>query len=479
MLFCVINLEQIEMKFTFKNLGAIDIAEVEIYPLTIICGRNNTGKTYVTYAIYAFLATWRQLIDWQVGAGNLNTLFDSGAVSIDLQKSFVDDWATIKEKTGVSWKKALPHALAAPVLRFKDTTLDFDFEIDNAWIERAYKQEFRSERGKLLFSAEKIAGSSQIELVALRDEETDELPRYALEDFVSQTILEAVLTPYIPNIFMVSTERTGAVAFKDELNLTKNRIVSLLSKMDSSKDHPNPGQLFEAVYKRGYPMPVENNVRYANSFGRLETKVSDLFNQHPELISDFENIAGGKYKTNKDGTTFFLPKGSNVELGLSEASSAVRSLVVLWYWLKAEAATGQMLLIDEPELNLHPENQRYLARFLAKLVNHGIRILITTHSDTMVREFNTLIMMSRQLPHVSKAKQSFGYAEDEGLSAGKVCLYVANGKERTPSGRAKKGANSTLEKFIPDTKIGLSANIFDSTIIEMNNIQDELRYGAE
>ena len=468
------------MKFTFKNLGAIDSAEVAISPLTIICGRNNTGKTYVTYAIYAFLATWRQLVGWQVKDSDLSSLFDTGAVTIDLQKAFVEHWGDIKEKTGVNWKKALPQALAAPQARFKDTTLDFDFELDSAWIDRPFKQEFRSERGKLLFSAEKIAGSTQIQLAALRDDETEDLPRYALEDFVSQTIMEAVLLPYIPNVFMVSTERTGAVAFKDELNLTKNRIVSLLSKMDSSKEHSiNPGQLFESVYKRGYPMPVENNVRYANSFGRLESKVSDLFTQHPELITDFENIAGGKYKTNKDGSTFFTPKGTNVELGLSEASSAVRSLVVLWYWLKAEAASGQMLLIDEPELNLHPENQRSLARFLAKLVNHGIRILITTHSDTMVREFNTLIMMSRQLPHIANAKQNYGYATDEGLDANKVCLYVANGKERTPSGRSKKGAISTLHRFQPDTKIGLSAEIFDSTIIEMNNVQDELRYGAE
>lgn len=467
------------MKFTFKNLGAIDSAEVAIYPLTIICGRNNTGKTYVSYAIYAFLATWRQLVGWQVNSNDFNSLVDTGTVTIDLQKAFVDNWAEIKEKTGVNWKKALPQALAAPASRTKDTALDFDFDVDQTWVQRPFKQEFRSERGKLLFSAEKVADSTQIELVALRDDDTDDLPRYALEDFVSQTILEAVLVPYIPSVFMVSTERTGAVAFKDELNLTKNRIVSLLSKMDSSKEHPNPGQLFEAVYKRGYPMPVENNVRYANSFGRLETKVSDLFSQHPELVADFESIAGGKYTTNKDGTTFFIPKGSNVELGLSEASSAVRSLIVLWYWLKAEAAAGQMLLIDEPELNLHPENQRLLARFLAKLVNYGIRILITTHSDTMVREFNTLIMMSRQLPHIVQAKQSYGYAADEGLLADKVCLYVANGKEKTPSGRSKKGAVSTLEKFTPDTKIGLSADIFDSTILEMNNVQDELRYGAE
>jgi predicted ATPase len=37
------------MKIKLKNLGAIKQAEFEIGDLTIICGKNNTGKTYTTY----------------------------------------------------------------------------------------------------------------------------------------------------------------------------------------------------------------------------------------------------------------------------------------------------------------------------------------------------------------------------------------------------------------------------------------------
>ena len=58
--------KDLAMKFKFEKLGAIDEATVELAPLTVICGRNNTGKTYITYAIYALLSSWRQLIGWQV-----------------------------------------------------------------------------------------------------------------------------------------------------------------------------------------------------------------------------------------------------------------------------------------------------------------------------------------------------------------------------------------------------------------------------
>ena len=44
--------------FTFRNIGPIKKAEMELGDLTIIAGRNNTGKTYVAYTLYGFLKTW-------------------------------------------------------------------------------------------------------------------------------------------------------------------------------------------------------------------------------------------------------------------------------------------------------------------------------------------------------------------------------------------------------------------------------------
>lgn len=466
------------MLFKFQNLGAIDEATVELAPLTVICGRNNTGKTYITYAIYALLSSWRQLIGWNVTEDDMRKLQSSGAVAIDMAVQFVNNWEQIRKKAGENWKGYLTHALASAPERFKDTLLSFEFEIDDTWIQRSFKQEYRSDKGQILFSAEKPEGSSIVEFAALRDESSNDFPRYALEDFVTQALLEAVLSPYLPTVFMVSTERTGAVAFKEELNLTKNKIVTLLTKMESGKEM-HPGKLFEAVYKRGYPLPVENNIQFVNRFGSLEGLTSPFLADNPDLIEDFENIAGGRYETDKDGVTRFAPHGMRVKLQLSEASSAARSLVVFWYWLKTQASKGDMLLIDEPELNLHPENQRSFARLLVKIVNLGIRVLLTTHSDTIIREFNTLIMFSQNLSHIAKVRENFGYATDETLHPQNICLYVANGRPRTSTGRAKRNSVSTLLKITPDTKLGLSAEIFDATIIEMGQVQDALRYGVE
>jgi predicted ATPase len=43
------------MKVKIKNLGILKQAEFSLGDLTIICGGNNTGKTYATYSLFGFL----------------------------------------------------------------------------------------------------------------------------------------------------------------------------------------------------------------------------------------------------------------------------------------------------------------------------------------------------------------------------------------------------------------------------------------
>ena len=55
------------MKFKVTNLGCIKSAEIELGKLTLLSGENNTGKTYLTYALYGFLSGVRQ--NWSAGTG--------------------------------------------------------------------------------------------------------------------------------------------------------------------------------------------------------------------------------------------------------------------------------------------------------------------------------------------------------------------------------------------------------------------------
>ena len=45
--------------FTFRNLGPVKDARLQLGDLTILAGRNNTGKSYLVYALYGLLKFWQ------------------------------------------------------------------------------------------------------------------------------------------------------------------------------------------------------------------------------------------------------------------------------------------------------------------------------------------------------------------------------------------------------------------------------------
>lgn len=69
----------------------------------------------------------------------------------------------------------------------------------------------------------------------------------------------------------------------------------------------------------------------------------------------------------------------------------VKELASLVLYLRYLAVPGELLIIDEPEMNLHPEAQAKLTEFLAMLVNAGLPVLITTHSPYIVDHLANLM----------------------------------------------------------------------------------------
>jgi predicted ATPase len=86
----------------------------------------------------------------------------------------------------------------------------------------------------------------------------------------------------------------------------------------------------------------------------------------------------------------FLITGIKSLLSISLTISLARS------WKKDIAQKGNLLIVDEPGLNLHPENQRKLDRLFTTLLNRSIKIFITTHSNYIIKELNTLILLNSE-----------------------------------------------------------------------------------
>ena len=83
--------------------------------------------------------------------------------------------------------------------------------------------------------------------------------------------------------------------------------------------------------------------------------------------------------------------GATQDIRLSRASSMVSELAPVILFLRGAVERGDMLIIEEPEAHLHPAAQTRVAVALARLVRAGVRVVITTHSDWLLKEIGNLI----------------------------------------------------------------------------------------
>jgi predicted ATPase len=93
-------------------------------------------------------------------------------------------------------------------------------------------------------------------------------------------------------------------------------------------------------------------------------------------------------------------------LDMHVSASLVRALASLDLYLKYLATFGDFLIIDEPEMNAHPEAQIAITEFLALLANAGLNVTVTTHSPYIVDHLNNLVEAARLPEAAQEAMQA-------------------------------------------------------------------------
>uniref|UniRef100_UPI0035ADD4FE AAA family ATPase n=1 Tax=Nitrosomonas sp. TaxID=42353 RepID=UPI0035ADD4FE len=218
------------MKLSFENLGAIAKGEMELADLTIVCGQNNTGKTYVTYALYCLLKSWISLTRIDLSE-EMKELTSEGVVKIDIEAKIVNAWPKISKAVIDNFLDAFPAMMASRSELFENTKLHWDIFIGDEWKKRAIKNELRSPQGSLLIAITKPADSVFAEIAAASPQSRGFLQGYSISEFIEEALIRIVLTDVMPDVFMASTERTGATIFRKDLNLAKNSVVDLLAQL--------------------------------------------------------------------------------------------------------------------------------------------------------------------------------------------------------------------------------------------------------
>ena len=129
------------MKVTLKNLGLLKQAEFTLGDLTIICGSNNMGKTYATYALFGFLYFWNEQlfetntdemgINIDIDDSKISELISNGTTIINLQEIVVCRFDPIIDDLCREYSKDdLSTVFATSTERFEDSEFKIDLDLD-------------------------------------------------------------------------------------------------------------------------------------------------------------------------------------------------------------------------------------------------------------------------------------------------------------------------------------------------------------
>ena len=457
------------MKFGIKNLGPIKEANIELGDLTIICGKNNTGKTYLTYALSTFLDTISKNLSIPLENEIIDELMQRGSIQIDMRK-YIGAFHQAIQNVIPDFTGTLPHFLAMHPDRFKNTETQVELAEDEIVQKLLQNQNIKINLSSELTSdcelkISRLGNSFEATVSVLNKGKqfpSREIVDYGVTHSLAKFFSTSSLNPVLPEAFIITCERTGAALFRTELIMSRELVATNDSDTEARK------KVIKQYEFRGYQRPVAKDLEFVIGLKNAIVEKSFIPQNYDKIIEFFSEIVGGRYILDEDTNQVkFQPVGTKEALALTESSSTVRSLMELNYYLKHKAKPSQIFVFDEPELNLHPENQRKLARLLAMLVNAGIKVFITTHSDYIIREFNTLIMLhNNNNPRMKAIAEELGYDDQHAkclLDPGKIRCYVA-----------KDGAVVPMDI---NSKYGIEVTSFDDSIREVNTLQQRILYG--
>lgn len=175
------------------------------------------------------------------------------------------------------------------------------------------------------------------------------------------------------------------------------RLQELIENIDDDGDTNKNifKRLQEQLPKRSYTEPMNKVIE---SLYSLNTK-KEINSVYNSLIEKMIGLMGGEITISSLESIapiqFSFKFDESKDLPMYLASSSVNQLTVLYLYLKYWAKEkNNFLMIDEPEVNLHPENQIRLMDILVQFVTeHDNRVLITTHSPILTDILNNYVYL--------------------------------------------------------------------------------------
>ena len=360
------------MKLTINNIGKLKNAEVVIDGITVITGENDTGKSTVGKVLWSVFNSFFE-IKKQIRTDKIssileelrrvssiqdirNNLVHSSIVEYDLDlndflKQLEKKLEVLNDVRGLDdeSKDELKDELKDTLEKIKKRINLSDDEIMKKITQINFNKEFNSQINNLNFLEEgnidlKIKNKS-INLIISND-------KIQIKDFFS--LYENVMLLDNPRIIDNLAEN---------IILSANKIFSIIENLHNSK--------FISMLRNDKSSTATDNILNEEKLFKIEEKLN--------------KIVDGKF-LKKDFGVYFYRNKSGKEINIKNLSTGFKVFSIIKLLIQNnQLSENGTIILDEPEIHLHPEWQLKFAELIVLLQKEfSMHILLTTHSPYFV-----------------------------------------------------------------------------------------------
>lgn len=397
-------------KLYVKNFAKIKEAEIELAPFTLFVGDNNSGKSYLASLVWyissvMFFWDYKQSLNFKNYhyLYNLsNEIFSNNkteVTEIKISNEVIDECINVANDI-ISYNKV---AIFESIFTYKNIIAEeiyISYQNYDININMKYHKSISSNKSNdniiyFYHNNKYFPGNASnsidsiITLLCIR-------------------ILEGIMSREYNNTLFLPISRTGFLLFKDliiDKSLNSYFSNSYYSNVNDKLELTLPIRDF--FFKLSY-LNFNENINKKNIVDLLENKIIN-----GKIYLDNMPSPKVHYKSNN----------LDIDLKMHVSSAVITEIAALILFLKY-SKHNEDIMMEEPEISLHPYLQQQLTRVFIKLVNINTHVLITTHSDTIIQHINNMIKLNSNDEERKKyLMNKYGYDEDDLISEDKVRMY--------------------------------------------------------
>lgn len=460
----------IPIPIKIKNLGAVKTADIKLRPLTIFVGENNTGKTYSAYLIsfifskYAYFGFIEEYNngkfskDFYTIDNTVDQIFEKGHAKLNF-KLFIEKYSKKYFKIVCSdiAPKYFKSFLGSDSLNFDNIGLNLDFKnFKETQFKNLTPRILDDVSGDLCKNCENYNDCQDCfpegerndfieckidkkNLIITFKKKNKDFSKERIKKSVSSTVFTLLHKSIFNEVYFLGAERTGLTLFYYSEQKSQEKDTSKKpNKEDTNADSSEKGtvkvqvskpvvELLSVITKILNKDFVDVRVNQAST-----DKIIKKYQDYADILET--KILKGEIHLNDNQNirrlVFNYSEKSEIDLNMTISSSAVKGLSPLVLFLRYYIDPNELIVLDEPEMNLHPKAQAQLIELLAMLVNSGINVVITTHSPYIVDHLiNLMKAETTKKPKDTIADLFYLKNKEAFISRDKVSVYLfENGK---------------------------------------------------